>query len=189
MTLPETLAAEMRNSPQKNTQRRPEKENDMSMESASTDRSSQRSSYLHLGIGYPNSRTAHRDSQDRSGSRRLSHASFRRMSHAEVDDNDPSILLGIIRELVEETSQWDADLYMDDNFKSMIQGSGAGPSGQDGSFAADRSVEMDLGLLGLDVFRTEDFSNGYEEEARNGEMDGAASYEQGGYTYVHHIKP
>ncbi|KAF5369931.1 hypothetical protein D9758_001019 [Tetrapyrgos nigripes] len=33
------------------------------------------------------------------------------------------IMLDIIRELVEETSQWDASLYMDDGFKTLIQNS------------------------------------------------------------------
>ncbi|TFK75877.1 hypothetical protein BDN72DRAFT_852948 [Pluteus cervinus] len=37
------------------------------------------------------------------------------------DPDDPSVLLGMIRELVEETSAWDPDLFVDPNFKSMIE--------------------------------------------------------------------
>jgi len=36
---------------------------------------------------------------------------------------DPNILLGIIRELVEETKEWDNSLFMNRDFKSMIENS------------------------------------------------------------------
>ena len=36
---------------------------------------------------------------------------------------DPNILLGIIRELVEETKEWDNNLFMNQDFKSMIENS------------------------------------------------------------------
>jgi hypothetical protein len=45
-------------------------------------------------------------------------------------DEDPNTLLSLIRELVEETSEWDASLFMDDNFKSLIQNSGLSLSGK-----------------------------------------------------------
>ena len=40
-----------------------------------------------------------------------------------VEDNDPDVLLGLIRELAEEVNDWDDTLFMDKNFKSMIENS------------------------------------------------------------------
>lgn len=40
-----------------------------------------------------------------------------------VEDNDPDALLGLIRELAEEVNDWDDTLFMDKNFKSMIENS------------------------------------------------------------------
>lgn len=40
-----------------------------------------------------------------------------------VEAKEPNILLGIIRELVEETKEWDNSLFMNQDFKSMIEGS------------------------------------------------------------------
>ncbi|KIY49220.1 hypothetical protein FISHEDRAFT_72565 [Fistulina hepatica ATCC 64428] len=57
-------------------------------------------------------------------------------------NEDPNLLLGIIRELVEETSEWDPSLFMSKNFKTMLQNAEVEPrTGDDagcplGSFAA-----------------------------------------------------
>lgn len=82
----------------------------------------------------------------------------------QVEVEDSNLLLGIIRELVEETSEWDASLFMDQNFKAMIQGSGfstlpretlidskSPPNG----LSPDHSEEVDLGNLGIDIFRSD----------------------------------
>ena len=45
--------------------------------------------------------------------------------HAPLKRQDSSVLLGIIRDLVEETKVWDPSLFMDENFKSLISYSGA----------------------------------------------------------------
>lgn len=95
----------------------------------------------------------------------------RKRQNSAADDNDPDILLGIIRELVEETREWDGSLFMDKNFKSMMQNSQL--SSSDGANACkslasndyqrhegegiteDESAEFDLSLLGLDIFRSD----------------------------------
>jgi hypothetical protein len=109
--------------------------------------------------------------------RRHSSVSSRRSS--KVDEDDPCVLLGIIRELVEETSEWDpSSVFMSQNFKSLLQESGisATRSSSEGFGEADatipeevpgsmqleseqstQSAEMDLGLLGLDIFRDRSF--------------------------------
>lgn len=40
-----------------------------------------------------------------------------------VEENNPDALLGLIRELAEEVNDWDDTLFMDKNFKSMIENS------------------------------------------------------------------
>jgi hypothetical protein len=109
--------------------------------------------------------------------RRHSSVSSRRPSKA--DEDDPGILLEIIRELVEETSEWDPNtIFMSQSFRSLLEDSGITPSisaqaeflaseagnTQDTSGFAEstsdlsgRSAEVDLGLLGLDIFRNESF--------------------------------
>lgn len=82
----------------------------------------------------------------------------------QVEVEDSNLLLGILRELVEETSEWDASLFMDQNFKAMIQGSEfsslprerlidskSAPNG----LSSDHSEEVDLGNLGIDIFRSD----------------------------------
>jgi hypothetical protein len=63
-------------------------------------------------------------SQDRSPGRHTKAAATK------TYDEGPNTLISIIRELVEETSEWDASLFMDDNFKSLIQNSGLLLSGK-----------------------------------------------------------
>jgi hypothetical protein len=106
---------------------------------------------------------------------------------SEVDDDDPSLLLEIIRELVEETSEWDpSTVFMNESFKTLLQESGITPtkSARDGFAEAqvanaekkpddDRSAgseSVDLELLGLDIFESESLYN-----ARSSKVDNAAN--------------
>ncbi|KAJ7368335.1 hypothetical protein DFH08DRAFT_982138 [Mycena albidolilacea] len=106
---------------------------------------------------------------------------------SEVDDDDPSLLLEIIRELVEETSEWDpSTVFMNESFKTLLQESGITPtkSARDGFAEAqvanaekkpddDRSAgseNVDLELLGLDIFESESPYN-----ARSSKADNAAN--------------
>ncbi|KAG6916102.1 hypothetical protein DXG01_008429 [Tephrocybe rancida] len=89
---------------------------------------------------------------------------------ATLDTEDPNTLVGMIRELVEETDQWDGSLFKDKNFKAMIDGSKRAFKGGrdqdrisedssqhaygDGTVWEDKSCEVDLSLLGLDIFRS-----------------------------------
>lgn len=106
--------------------------------------------------------------------RRHSSISSRHVSEEEQDD--PSVLLGIIRELVEETSEWDpGSVFMSQNFKTLLQESGmtstkslrggfvVGETEESSGWTeseidqSTRSAEVDLGLLGLDMFQTDPF--------------------------------
>ncbi|SJL02032.1 uncharacterized protein ARMOST_05356 [Armillaria ostoyae] len=118
-----------------------------------------RHSYSSIGLGFPpvscapagdrSVEPAKRSSTDSTSSKRIG------------DDDGSNLLLGIIRELVEETSQWDTSLYMDDKFKSMIEIAGSEGRGLDKCESVASPVEVDLGLLGLEVFRGQ-FGNGDE---------------------------
>ncbi|KAJ7095417.1 hypothetical protein B0H15DRAFT_829471 [Mycena belliarum] len=104
---------------------------------------------------------------------RRRHSSISSRCSSTADEDDPSVLLGIIRELVEETSEWDpSNIFMSQNFKTLLQESGVrATSARGGSSTAEanrpdkpsgftssesnqsaRSTEVDLGLLGLDYF-------------------------------------
>ncbi|KAF8195859.1 hypothetical protein K438DRAFT_788043 [Mycena galopus ATCC 62051] len=90
-----------------------------------------------------------------------------------MDDDDPDVLLGILRELVEETSDWDqSTVFMNQSFKNLLQETGITPtkSAREGFVEAEvvgpgkkpdsgQSVRPDvnLELLGLDFFRSESF--------------------------------
>ncbi|EEB86979.1 hypothetical protein MPER_15883, partial [Moniliophthora perniciosa FA553] len=77
------------------------------------------------------------------------------------------VMLEIIRDLVEETSQWDRSLHMEDNFKALIRSAESTPmnSTEDMRGSSDAvspkgspvppgsPVEVSLGLLELDVYR------------------------------------
>ncbi|KAK0491065.1 hypothetical protein IW261DRAFT_1435475 [Armillaria novae-zelandiae] len=116
-----------------------------------------RHSYSSIGLGFPpvscagdrNADSAKRSSIDSTSSKHIG------------DDDGSNLLLGIIRELVEETSQWDTSLYMDDKFKSMIETAGNEGRGLEKCESVTSPVEVDLGLLGLEVFRGQ-FGNGDE---------------------------
>ncbi|KAG6836518.1 hypothetical protein H0H93_007195 [Arthromyces matolae] len=84
------------------------------------------------------------------------------------NDGDTNTLLGMIRELVEETDRWDGSLFKDENFRAMMDDSKEFLSNKHHgkSFATensscprslttceDKSCEVDLNLLGLDIFR------------------------------------
>ncbi|KAF4575059.1 hypothetical protein EYR36_006415 [Pleurotus pulmonarius] len=97
--------------------------------------------------------------------------SIRPLSSFKDADEDEAALLGIIQELIEETSDWDPDLFMDAGFKSLLHdtslkassvslhvfeegnvshGSSSGPEPSSGSSNHSGSDEMDLGLLGIE---------------------------------------
>ncbi|RDB22737.1 hypothetical protein Hypma_010148 [Hypsizygus marmoreus] len=95
----------------------------------------------------------------------------RRHNSIASESEDPNLILGIIRELVEETRDWDGSLFKDKDFKSMVQNSrlpsfkggqaqgkarqqaSAGRNGD--SITKDESAELDLSLLGVDIFRSD----------------------------------
>ncbi|KAJ7908334.1 hypothetical protein B0H13DRAFT_2017142 [Mycena leptocephala] len=106
------------------------------------------------------------------------HSSVSSRYPSKVEEDDPSVLLGIIRELVDETSEWDqSSVFMNQSFKNLLQDSGITPtkSARGGFVVAEanvenmfgftesdsdqstRSAEVDLGLLGLDFFKRESF--------------------------------
>ncbi|KAJ7936756.1 hypothetical protein B0H13DRAFT_1853178 [Mycena leptocephala] len=98
--------------------------------------------------------------------RRLSSVSSCHTS--KIDDNDPNVLLGIIREPVEQTSQWDqSTISMNQSLKKALQDSGFTPSKSAGEGFSDtpvsngecdsESVEVERQLLGLDISKSESF--------------------------------
>ncbi|KAJ6599037.1 hypothetical protein DFH09DRAFT_1356182 [Mycena vulgaris] len=119
------------------------------------------------------------------------HSSVSSHRASKVEEDDPSVLLGIIRELVEETSEWDpSSVFMSQNFKTLLQESGitATQSAHRGFGLAEaskteesygfiesesdqstRSAEVDLGLLGLDMFSSESFfdAGSYQDNSTN----------------------
>ncbi|KAJ6539377.1 hypothetical protein B0H19DRAFT_1240132 [Mycena capillaripes] len=104
------------------------------------------------------------------------HSSISSGCASKIDEDDPNVLLGIIRELVEETSEWDpSGVFMNSSFKNLLQESGITPtkSARGGFVGAEadtehksngeqstRSAEVDLGLLGLDIFKSGSFYDG-----------------------------
>ncbi|KAJ7180136.1 hypothetical protein C8R43DRAFT_1117463 [Mycena crocata] len=102
------------------------------------------------------------------------HSSVSSPGASKADEDDPSVLLGIIRELVEETSEWDpSTVFMSQNFKALLQESGIASTKSADRVAADvrsaeetsaftsdqstQSTEIDVGLLGLELFSSESF--------------------------------
>jgi hypothetical protein len=91
--------------------------------------------------------------------------------------DDP--LLEIIRELVEVTRSWDESVFVNESFKSMVKNSVSGevPSGA-ASDLTGTSVEIDLGLLGLNRFIHDQDGKDYEHEENSADLrsvwDGAA---------------
>ncbi|KAJ7638842.1 hypothetical protein FB45DRAFT_1023597 [Roridomyces roridus] len=86
--------------------------------------------------------------------RNLSPSESRRASRV-MDQDDPSVLFSIIRELVEETSEWDTDsVFMSQNFKELLQTSVKGTNESDESESSDQSRsagEFDLGSSCADL--------------------------------------
>ncbi|KAK7049496.1 hypothetical protein VNI00_005527 [Paramarasmius palmivorus] len=116
--------------------------------------------YPNIGIGYPSTWTeTTRTPEDTSGSpkprsRPISSFSSHRDSRARQDDSE--VMLEIIRDLVEETSQWDQSLHMEDNFKALILSAELTPVGDSDMVQPEPKgspVEIDLGLLELDAYR------------------------------------
>ncbi|KAK0190905.1 hypothetical protein F5146DRAFT_1195699 [Armillaria mellea] len=156
MTLPESVISDLLSLPTSQTD--PPNTNEYQDHNSYTAKLN-RHSYSSIGLGFPpasyapagdrNADSAKRSSTDSASSKRIG------------DDDGSNILLGIIRELVEETSQWDTSLYMDDKFKSMIETAGNEGRGMEKCESVASPVEVDLGLLGLEVFRGQ-FGNGNE---------------------------
>ena len=159
--------------------------------------------YGHLGFGLPTPSIDHElphdpseASQDRSPRQHV------KTSASRTSDEDPNILLGIIRELVQETSEWDASLFMDDNFKLMIQNSElmfpqrtedksdteTGPAKRKTIELPDGSEELDLGLTGVNVlgshgptFRLD--SNSASQETSRTDVENLISFwDEGGWS-------
>ncbi|KAJ7068308.1 hypothetical protein C8F01DRAFT_1364673 [Mycena amicta] len=96
-------------------------------------------------------------------------------SHASsTSDQPPDALLGIIRELIDETREWDpTSVFMSHSFKNLIQQSGLSVDGGLGVAESDsdhsiRSAEMDLALLGIDFFGSEMFAEVSSEGPEDG---------------------
>jgi hypothetical protein len=139
--------------------------------------SCQRNHYTRLGLGFPSasytgpllSKDDLDNVQDSTTEVDREKDNRRHSSPSgQVEDEDPNILLGIIQELVEETSEWDASLFMDQKFKAMIQASAGRFSNsqldREASFdsksvpnalSVDRSEGVDLRLLGIETFRSD----------------------------------
>lgn len=81
-----------------------------------------RNSYSQVGLGFPpsDSRRSIVIFDAAEDDKRSSGASSNRLTIISHDDDPNNVLLGFIRDLVEETSNWDASLYMDSNFRNML---------------------------------------------------------------------
>jgi hypothetical protein len=118
----------------------------------------------HLGMGFLTSNKNYEQTNDSS---EVFQDGNVRQHTAITDGDDPNILLNIIRELVEEAKEWDDSLFMDDKFKSMIQDSALllterNENKFDAKFhdskedmPPDRSDELDLGLIGVNIFQSD----------------------------------
>ncbi|KAJ7890771.1 hypothetical protein B0H13DRAFT_1887385 [Mycena leptocephala] len=99
------------------------------------------------------------------------HSSVSSRYPSKVEEDDPSVLLGIIRELVDETSEWDqSSVFMNQRFghhanQERARGFVVAEANVENMFGftesdsdqTTRSAEVDLGLLGLDFFKRESF--------------------------------
>ncbi|KAJ8515047.1 hypothetical protein ONZ45_g7485 [Pleurotus djamor] len=107
-------------------------------------------------------------------------------------DEDENALIGIIQELIEETSDWDPSLFMQPSFKSLLadtsviregnsndaantsNGSSSGPDTSSGSSNHSGSEEMDLSLLGVEFIRNQ--VNEQRPVERSQRNDGLVSF-------------
>ncbi|KNZ74449.1 hypothetical protein J132_06909 [Termitomyces sp. J132] len=135
---------------------------------------SQNSSHCHdyssLGLDYPGSSLLPTwDAKDfkPQDKESVQAEKIKETHRATLDTEDANTLVGMIRELVEETDQWDASLFKNKNFKAMIDDSkqalnGCSNHGHVGDSShyskeavqEDKSSEVDLSFLGLDIFRS-----------------------------------
>jgi hypothetical protein len=99
---------------------------------------------------------------------RQSRQSFKSESE---DEESTNALLGMIRELVQATSEWDGSIALDDKFKAMVESADPADSSSSsaGSGPVAGSCEIDLGLLGLDRF------GGFVDAPRDYELEGASA--------------
>lgn len=135
--------------------------------------------YPRLGLGVPPSiRTIQQKNTDQLNTFSASRQALEirkdrsRRNKGLVNDENPDSLFGFIRDLAEETSHWDRSLFMDQNFKLMMQQSrlSLGSSEhrtqsknrcesftqyQGHTISQDQSAKIDLSLLGLDIFRSD----------------------------------
>ncbi|KAF5388235.1 hypothetical protein D9615_000437 [Tricholomella constricta] len=141
-----------------------------------------------IGLGFP--KTPYTDAQElkpiESSEAQEQEQNRNGRASGTTAGDDPNVLMGIIRELVEETNQWDGSLFKDKNFKTMIENSkypsfkGSQTRGtivkeQFSRVSEDKSAEFDLSLLGLDIFRSggETFIPGTEDKTHLNEGEGA----------------
>ena len=70
------------------------------------------------------------------------------------DDESTKSLLGMIRELVQVTSEWGDSIVLEDRFRAMVEDAGnADGSSASASDHESDSSKIDFGLLGLDRFK------------------------------------
>ncbi|KAG6895205.1 hypothetical protein C0992_002596 [Termitomyces sp. T32_za158] len=135
---------------------------------------SQISNYSHnyssLGLGFPSSSLSLKRDSEVKGVKLSPNGETEQMesevNRVTVDKEDAKTLVGMIRELVEETDRWDASLFKDKHFEAMIndskqalkESSNHSPVGNpwyrgNGTVQEDESCEVDLNFRGLDIFR------------------------------------
>ncbi|KAG6899446.1 hypothetical protein C0993_010283 [Termitomyces sp. T159_Od127] len=124
--------------------------------------------YSSLGLGFPSSSLSlTRDSevkQNKLGPNKETVQMESEVHRATVDKEDANTLVGMIRELVEETDRWDASLFKDKHFKAMINDSKQALRGSSrhspvgdsfynnyGTVQEDESCEADLSFSGLEM--------------------------------------
>ncbi|KAG6831600.1 hypothetical protein H0H92_009073 [Tricholoma furcatifolium] len=129
-----------------------------------------------LGLGFPKSPSIlQSNNQSASGERRNLSEDSSKPRRATLPTRDSHTLSGLIRELIEETDHWDGSLFKDKHFKAMIDDSKDKRKTEDVSprydftIRRDESTEVDLSLLGLDIFRSggETFIPGAEDRHIN----------------------
>ncbi|GLB33840.1 hypothetical protein LshimejAT787_0107240 [Lyophyllum shimeji] len=126
--------------------------------------------YSRFGLGFSGTLHAATRGVDSTAPRASDGAQDRSKGASSVNEaeDDPNLLLGIIQELVEETSHWDGSLFKDKKFKALIDSSKRQPfqrseppsrvlkedSASSGAgLRDDKSLACDLNLLVPDIFR------------------------------------
>ncbi|KAL1685711.1 hypothetical protein GGG16DRAFT_97659 [Schizophyllum commune] len=122
--------------------------------------------YDGVGLGHPSSSKGYAHSRTSSAATR----------------DDPAALLGIIRELADEASAWDPELFMSTSFRAMLEETSKE------SIPMDRSAEMDLAMLGVEIIREEDEelqepdSSGSDQTMGSSGNGQASFWEEGGWS-------